>query len=89
MESAVHEAVGVELEGCPWRAFDVPIVGDVVEAYPFFEKGCLDQFCGPNPPAKFIDALALYHSDVTRLQNEMHRAEAEAAKQKAKAQGGG
>lgn len=67
---------GTEPRTCPWRAFDNPIVRDVVRAHQWFESGNLSQRLGSRIPYVLIQGLEVFDqavnaTDGERLQRRM------------------
>ena len=67
---AIEQSTGEPYGGCPWQAFDDPLVSDVVQAYPWWEKSQLSLFTGPHPPARFVEAFDVYQRAIQKLQND-------------------
>lgn len=70
INKAIEQSTCEPYAGCPWRVFHDPLVADVVESYSWFDKKQLHTLVGPNPPAKFLQAIGLYHRVITKLQND-------------------
>lgn len=65
---AIEQSTGEPYGGCPWQAFEDPMVSAVVQAYPWFEKGELSTLVGPAPSARFLEGFDLYRRTVQKLQ---------------------
>lgn len=67
---AIEQSTGESYGGCPWHVFRRPLVGDVVQAYAWWEKKQLAMFAGHDPPARFVEAFDLYQRTVAKLQGD-------------------
>jgi hypothetical protein len=77
IRAVVQEMTGVEPVSCPWRAFSLPLVTDVLKAFQFFESGNLGVAL-PEPSHKLVEALGFWsqvNNRVQAKQMELERAE--------------
>lgn len=60
--AAIEQITGHVPTGCPWRAYDDPVVIEAMESYAWFESGQLEMAIGADPPAVLVEAIRIYHS---------------------------
>lgn len=53
----LKDLTGYELDTCPWRAFNDPVVADAISAAFFHETGQLREYWGDDPPAHLPKAV--------------------------------
>ena len=78
---------GERPDTCPWRAFQEPLVADVLRAYGLFESGQMALWLGADPPAVLVEAVVFYHASVNRVRAD--RDERERKKRDLKRKTGG
>lgn len=69
IRATIKDMTGVEPVSCPWRAFSMPLVAEVMHAIQFFESGNLSVAL-PNPSHKLVEALGLWNQMYHRVQNK-------------------
>jgi hypothetical protein len=94
--TTIETVTGQAPPTCPWRAFYVPIVREVMAVAWAVEGGNLAAVLGPDPAYKLTQAVGCFKRALTATQNEEARCQREesAAKRRAesamrKAQGHG
>lgn len=63
----IERVTGFRPAECPWRAFEDPIVSEVLDAYRWFESGQLAIQLGNDPPAILVEAIGVYHGALNRV----------------------
>lgn len=76
IRETITDMTGVEPVSCPWRAFSVPIVREVMHAVQFHESGNL-AFALPTPSHKLVEALAVWNQVYNRVQAKQMELELE------------
>jgi hypothetical protein len=74
------DMTGVDVSGCPWRAFTIPIVREVLHALRFFESGNL-ALALPDPSHRLMEGIGFWQQVYNRVQSkqlELERKEREA-----------
>lgn len=56
----MERVTGTKPLTCPWRAFNDPVVREVVFASDAYDKGNLATHWGDDPPAEWLDAMRVY-----------------------------
>lgn len=69
---------------CPWRAFDDPLVREVMRLVPFFESGNLIAALDPDPPGILLEAFGAYRSALESTRAEDRKLAAQAAEARKK-----
>lgn len=81
IRKVIRDMTGHHVPVCPWRAFKLPIVQDVMHAMQFFESGHLE-YALPDPSHRLVAGIGLWHSLYSRMmsrQLEIDRKERESA----------
>lgn len=58
--SSIEKVAGARPDTCPWRAYDDPVISDVLRAYKWLEAGELCMWLGEDPPNHIIEGLDHY-----------------------------
>lgn len=59
---AIENVTGSRPATCPWRAFNHPLVREVIALAPAFDPPNLAAVMEPDPPAILVDAILWYRS---------------------------
>ena len=95
--SNVEAITGQRYDGCPWRAYEDPFVGEVLRAYRHWKERSLHLVWGDDPPVALIRGLEVYDSALNSVQahdireerkrRERENRERELSRQAAKSRG--
>ncbi len=66
--AGIERATGGRPDGCPWRAFEDPFVGEVLRAYRHWKAGQLALVWGAAPPAALMRGLEVYDAALNAVQ---------------------
>lgn len=72
--TGIERATGERPDGCPWRAFDDPYVGEVLRAYRWWKAGQL-ALRWPDPPVALLIGLEVYDAALNAVQAHDSREE--------------
>lgn len=72
----VEQWTGHRPASCPWRAFSHPLVRQVIDAWPYFERNSLSIWA-PEPSHRLVLGLRLFAAARDRIASEQHRLAAE------------
>lgn len=79
----IESSTGDRPEACPWWAFHVPDVQEVLKAHDWWESGQLREWWGDDPPYWLVLAVRYYHRQLEIVRAESYRLDAEERKRKA------
>jgi len=72
VKDEIEHITGYQPPTCPWRALEIPLVRDVINAHAFMESGQLREFWGDDPPRLLVDGVRL-HDTAIRLTDQADR----------------
>lgn len=79
--STVREYTGTEVTGCPWRAFSDPFVGEVIDAWRWFDKGQLELGC-PDADYRLVEGVCFFDGAKNSVANKAMQREIEERKRR-------
>lgn len=65
--SNVEAITGQRYDGCPWRAYEDPFVGEVLRAYRHWKERSLHLVWGDDPPVALIRGLEVYDAALNAI----------------------
>lgn len=78
--AAVEQSCGEEPTTCPWRAYEDPMIAEVLRAYRWFESGQLGLLLGSDPPNVLVEAIGIYHGALATVRAHDTRTQQKNAK---------
>lgn len=70
----MEAATGQRTDGCPWRSYEDPFVGEVLRAYRWWKAGQLAAVW-PEPPLALVRGLEVYDAALNAVQSHDIREE--------------